>query len=338
MGDLNADGFMDIVSGRSVYLNPQGDMSGHWQKVDLGLNVDGILIMDVDGDDFGDIIAQALPDVYWLEATTKDGSSWKSLKIGEVPATSHVNSQGFEKVQLIAGGRSEFVIAGNGDIYSFEIPDQPSNKAWKITQVAANTSDEGIGTGDINNDGKIDLAAGRRPDGGDEPLIVVWYQNPGDGSADWKNYEIGTTNHPLDRLAIADINGDSKPDIVVCEERWPGEEPDGNIFWFEQGDDPELKWKRHHITTQFSSNNLDLKDMDSDGDWDIITSEHKGKKLELQLWLNDGKGMFSKVIIDTGKESHLGTQVGDLDSDGDLDIISAGWDQHQFIHLWRNNR
>ena len=107
MGDLNADGFMDIISGRSVYLNPKGDMSGHWQKVDLGLNVDGILIMDVDGDDFGDIIAQALPDVYWLEATTKDGSSWKSLKIGEVPATSHVNSQGFERVQLIAGGRSD---------------------------------------------------------------------------------------------------------------------------------------------------------------------------------------------------------------------------------------
>ena len=89
---------------------------------------------------------------------------------------------------------------------------------------------------------------------------------------------------------IADVNGDGKADIVVCEERWPGEEPDGNIFWYEQGEDPDLKWKRHHIATQFSSNNLDLKDMDNDGDWDIITSEHKGKKLELQLWLNDGAG------------------------------------------------
>ena len=337
MGDLNGDGLKDILTGRWVYLNPGGDMNADWSKIDLGMNVDGILVMDIDGDEYGDIIAQALPNVYWFEATNKEGTSWESTKVGEIPATSHVNSQGFTKAQIIDGGKEEFVIAGDGNIYCFEIPKKPGKGNWKVTLVAANTSDEGIGTGDIDGDGDIDIAAGRRPEGGHEPLIVVWFENPGDGSGNWKNYEIGTTNHPADRFAVADMNGDSKTDIVITEERYPGIEPDGNIFWYEQPDDRTGKWKRKRVVTQYSINNLDVKDMDGDGDMDIITSEHKGPNLELQLWKNDGQGAFTKEILDKGKESHLGTQVDDIDGDGDLDIVSIGWDNYKYVHLWRND-
>jgi hypothetical protein len=337
MGDLNNDGLKDIMTGRWVYLNPGGDMTGEWKKTDMGINVDGILVMDVDGDEYGDVIAQALPNVYWLEAKDKSGKEWSAVEIGEVPATSHTNSQGFTKAQVVNGGKVEILVAGNGNIYSFEVPKNPEKDDWIVTLVAANTSDEGIGTGDIDGDGDIDIAAGRRPKGGHEPLIVVWYDNPGDGSGEWKNYEIGTTNHPADRFAVADFNGDNKADVMVCEERYPGLEPDGNIFWYEQGDDRTAQWKRNRIVTQYSINNLDVLDMDGDGDTDFITSEHKGPELELQLWKNDGKGSFTKTVLDKGKESHLGTQVADLDNDGDMDIASIGWDEYQYVHLWRND-
>ncbi len=338
MGDLNHDGLKDIMTGRWVYLNPGGDMTSKWKKVDLGMNVDGILIMDVDGDEFGDIIAQALPNVYWFEATNKEGTQWKSTKIGEIPKTSHVNSQGFKKAQIIAGGKEEFVIAGNGDLYCFETPKNPEEDKWKITKIAVNTSDEGIGVGDIDGDGDLDIAAGRKPDGGDEPLIIVWYVNPGNGAGDWKNYEVGTTNHPADRIEIADLNGDGKADIVLTEERYPGLEPDCNIFWFAQGSDRNAKWQKNRIATQYSTNNLSVFDMDHDGDIDLITSEHKGPRLELQLWQNGGKGQFTKQILDKGKESHLGAHLADLDHDGDMDIVSIGWDSAKFVHVWRNDQ
>jgi hypothetical protein len=77
MGDLNNDGLKDIMTGRWVYLNPGGDMTGEWKKTDMGINVDGILVMDVDGDEYGDVIAQALPNVYWLEAKDQSGNEWK---------------------------------------------------------------------------------------------------------------------------------------------------------------------------------------------------------------------------------------------------------------------
>jgi len=287
-------------------------------------------------DEYADIIAQALPNVYWLEAANKEATKWEAKKIGEIPATSHVNSQGFEKAQIISGGKEEFVIAGDGDIYSFEIPENPEKEKWNVTLVAENTSDEGIGTGDIDGDGDIDIAAGRRPEGGDEPLIIVWYENPGNGSSNWKNTVVGRTNHPADRVEIADVNGDDNADIIVAEERYPGKEPDGNLFWYEQPEDAKGEWTRHWIVTQYSMNNLDIADMDNDGDIDLLTSEHKGPNLELQLWNNNGKGEFTKNILDTGKESHLGTQLADMDNDGDLDIVSIGWDNYTFVHLWIN--
>ena len=336
-GDINSDGYKDILTGRWIYINPGGQMEAAWKRVDLGVHVDGILILDVDGDEYGDVIAQALPDIYWLEATNKEATKWKATKIATVPKTGHTNSQGFTTAQIIPGGKEEILIAGNGDIYCIQIPKNTADK-WPNNLIAKNTSDEGIGTGDIDGDGDIDISAGRRPAGSDEPLEVVWFENPGDVKAAWKDRTIGKTNHPADRFAVADVDGDSKADIIVTEERWPGIEPDGNIFWYKQPNDAKGEWTRNLVATQYSTNNLDVLDFDNDGDIDLITAEHKGPNLELQSWINDSKGNFTKKVLDTGKESHLGTKVEDMDGDGDLDIVSIGWDQYNYVHLWRNEK
>lgn len=338
MGDVNSDQYLDILSGKYVYLNPGGDMSGQWERIILPQNVDGILLIDVDQDPYTDLIAQALPDLWWMEATDQTGQTWKAKKIGEVPATSHTNSQGFEKGQIIAGGKEEFVIAGDGDIYLVEIPGFPEQDAWPIHLIGKNTSDEGIGLGDIDGDGDLDVAAGRRLEGGDEPLIVVWFENLGSHVEPWPATEIGTSNHPVDRVEVGDLDGDQKADIIISEERWPGLEPDANLFWYQQPENPKAgNWPRQHIVTQYSMNNLDVADLDQDGDLDLITNEHKGPRLETQLWKNDGQGHFSKTLIDTGKENHLGTQLADLDGDGDLDLVGAAWDNYAQMHLWRND-
>ncbi len=334
-GDIDRDGNQDIVSGRYIYHNPGDHMEGSWERTVLDDNLDIILFMDVNKDPYADLIAQSLPNLYWLEAIDLKGTRYKKHKIGEVPATSHVNSQGFEKAQIIKGGLSEFVIAGNGNIYCIAIPEEaPDKEQWKIKKICKNTSDEGIGIGDIDNDGDLDIAAGRRPDGEKEPTILMWYENPGSINTIWKEIKIGLSEHPIDRIEIADLDGDDKSDIVITEERYPGLEPDANMFLFRQ--ESISNWERKRIVQQYSMNNLDIQDIDKDGDLDLVTNEHKGKNLELQIWYNDGEANFTKKTIDTGKENHLGTKLKDLDGDGDLDIYGAGWDQHQFMHVWRN--
>jgi len=332
--DLNNDDYKDILSGRNVYLNPGGDMTGEWQKIDLGMNVDAMISVDVNNNGKADIIAEALPDVYWFEATDETATKWTAKVVGQIPPTSHHNGQGYQAADVIPGGKMEVLLSSQEGIYLLELP-KTEDEDWNVSLIGANATDEGLTVGDIDNDGDLDIAGGRRAPGNPEPTVVVWFENPGDGSATWKDHELGETEHPCDRVELADFNGDKKIDLAVGEERYPGLEPDANMYVFFQKENN--KWDRKTIVTQYSMNNLDVADIDKDGDMDISTSEHKGTELATQLWLNDGAGNFTKQEIDKGKEAHLGARFYDMDNDGDLDILSTAWDHYQYMHLWRND-
>ncbi|MCA9441731.1 MAG: VCBS repeat-containing protein, partial [Candidatus Omnitrophica bacterium] len=331
--DLTGDGQKDIVSGRYFYRNPGGDMTGTWPRVDFGKNVDAILALDVDGDAFGDVIAQALPDLWWLEANDRNGSRWTFRRIGSVPKATHVNSQGFALGQIIPEAKPEIVVAGGDGIYYFEIPDAPERELWPRIHVTTESSDEGLDVADMDADGWPDIVAGN----GEK--YVAWWKNPANAKGNWQRFRLGTTTpHLADRIRVGDMNGDGKTDVVVTEERYPGKEPDANLWWFEQPVEPTSdNWPRHHIITEYSLNNLDVADFDLDGDLDIVTCEHKGPNLKLQIFENDGAGDFFEHVVDQGKESHLGTLAADLDADGDLDLVSIAWDNYRNLHIWRND-
>ncbi|MBN1290366.1 MAG: VCBS repeat-containing protein [Candidatus Latescibacteria bacterium] len=336
MADVTGDGYKDVVSGRYFYRNPGGDMTAQWVRTDLGFNVDGMLFVDVDGDRYGDVIAEALPDVYWIEADDINGKSWKANKISSIPKTGHVNGQGYKLAQIKKGGKPEILLSSGDGIYCIGIPANPTQGTWPTIRIAADATEEGIGVGDIDGDGDIDVAAGSGEKKGDG-MTVSWWENPGDGSADWKIYIVGETIRFADRFEIADLNGDGLADVIVTEERWP-EPEDAHVFWFEQQYNVNKRtWVRHTISTQNTSNNLDIADMDGDGDIDIITAEHRGSK-KLQIWENNDRGnTWTEHVLSVGKENHLGARVSDINNDGDLDIIGIAWDDYQFLHLWRND-
>lgn len=312
-------------------------MTDKWPRVVIGNKIDGMLFVQVDDDKFGDVIGTFLPDVFWVEAVDSQGDSWKAIKIGTLKKTGHINGQGYRTAQIIPDGKEEVILTCGDGIYYFQIPEKPEAGNWPKTRIAGNVSDEGFGIGDIDGDGFLDIVAGRDLEG--EPRKVIFFKNPGDGSSDWKGNHIGTCEHAADRIEIAEINGDSRPDIIVSEER-PGKKPDASLYWFEQPTDTPIgQWARHKVITEWSLNNLDVADMDGDGDNDIVTCEHHGRRgtQKLQIFENDGKGNFTEHLADKGKESHLGAQLADLDNDGDLDIISPTWNNYQFFHVWRND-
>ena len=337
-GDVNRDGYSDIVSGRYVYLNPGGEMTLPWKRFDLGMNVDGYLFADIDGDEYADIIAEAFPHVYWFEAKDRNGSQWTNLIIGEVPATDHVNAQGGGLARLMGGDRPQIVLATGGGVFAAAIPSEPEIlSGWKFTRIIPVHFDEGIAFEDFDMDGDLDVTTGDTEEGATEGLSVNWWENRGSLDQPWKAHTVGQMLHWADRFKAADLDGDKWPDIIVSEERYPGPDPDANLVWFENPQEIDGKWIKHSLLTAYSLNNLDAADADADGDIDLVTNEHKGKVHKLFLLENDGKGNFNLEVADTGKECHLGARFIDLDSDGDPDIVGHAWDKYQDLHIWRND-
>jgi hypothetical protein len=347
--DFTKDGYVDIVAGKWFYRNPAGDMTGAWERTIVDERVDALVTVDVDGDEFGDFIGLTCDEQYWYEAMDLQGGAWRKVRIGSLPLCDHkLSTQYYSAGQIVPGGRPEIALAQ----YYLEIPDEPEAGGWPATRYTS--QGQGYAIGDVDRDGRLDIAGSHRIEGGDKVpgtanvtwwcSEMCWWRNPGDGSGNWKRFDVGRSTH-ADRYELADINGDSRLDLITTEERYPGHVPNASCYWFEQPADPTGEWPRHQVVKQWSMNNLDVADMDKDGDPDIVTCEHSmpygGKPApgneRLQIWQNDGYGNFAERTIDRNKESHLGAQAVDLDRDGDLDIVSIAWRDYQYLHVWRND-
>ncbi len=336
--DVDHDGRVDIVSGAFWYRNPGGNLMGTWTQNSFPAGRQAMLVTDVDGDSFTDIIAQGAAvnfevQLFWLEATNAQGTSWNSVLLGTIPQTSHstLGTQGYRTAQLEAGGKEEVIVStvsGFG-IYYFRIPSNPGAGNWPRVQVNINPSDEGIGVGDIDRDGDLDLVATT----GDTKR-VEWYRNPRTGAGNWPATVIASIPQAtwLDRVEVGDFNKDGKLDVVVTEE---GNNAD--TMWFRQPADPLTpNWQQSLITTQTSTNSMDVADIDKDGDTDVIVAEMDDPK-HVTIFANSGTGTFTPTVVSSGFESHLGARTADLDNDGDLDIVSIVWWNPNFVHLWRND-
>ena len=343
-GDLDNDGLVDIVAGHYWYRNTGGAMTS-WPRTDFGaaagVNADGMAVLDVDGDGRLDIVGEvpAASDikVYWLRSTNAAATTWSATLVGAITPPGEIGGQGYATGQIVSGGKSEIVLTsgGGGPLYFFQIPANPSAGNWPKVTITSNCGEEGIGLTDVDADGDLDVVGLVNPAG----TTVAWWENPGTGAGSWAQHSLGTTSGlEADRVAVADINGDGRPDVVVTETNLG---TSGNsAFWYESPTNPRTStsWARRTIASnQGSLNSMDVADLNGDGRPDVVTGEHRGS-LKVTVWQNVNNGAsWTAHTVGTGQESHLGTRLADLDRDGDIDIVSIAWDAYQYLHVWRND-
>ena len=135
---------------------------------------------------------------------------------------------------------------------------------------------------------------------------------------------LGKLRRPTDARA-ADLNGDGREDLVVCEfgNRL------GAVSWHENLG--EGHYRRHELLERAGAIRSELRDMDGDGKMDIVLLTAQGREA-LYLYYNQGGGRFA---VETLLEQHpsfgyADFQLVDWDKDGDVDLLTANGDNGDF--------
>lgn len=191
----------------------------------------------------------------------------------------------------------------------------PSNAS---TNGNGNDEKRVIALADLDNDNKPDIVHI------DSNIASAhWYKNMGNGVFSMQQLLI-TTQQNIRDVKIIDANQDGFNDILLTVR---GED---KIVWYKNTNGAGTFGTENPITyICYVPNSVDYGDIDHDGDYDLVSSSGSDGKL---AWYKntDGLGGFSEPqqVIVRNLASAGNAQLGDIDNDGDLDIVATSWYQN----------
>jgi len=211
------------------------------------------------------------------------------------------------------------------------------------TEAAGLASARGNGGlfGDVDNDGFLDIfvSSSARKAGSSDAL----YRNDGKGVFT-KVADSGVADaHPTEGAGFGDFDGDGKLDLYVANYERPMSvgHPDflyrglGDGRFYDVSREAGIENKTHRC-----GRGVSWADFDDDGDMDIFVSNYRLNPNF--LWLNRGDGTFRDVAQERGVQGvpirgyyghTIGSDFGDIDNDGDLDLFQANLAHPRFIEF-----
>lgn len=327
--DVDGDQYSDILTGGWWYKNP-GAASGAWLRQTFGGELNNLAaVYDFDGDGDFDMLGtqgkSSDPNSSFLWASNDGKGAFTvhdTIEPGRGDFLQGVAVERFDGSQVSVALSWH---ADDTDVQMMDVPADPLAQTWGVRTLSTLSQSEGLASGDIDGDGRMDLLLGK-----------IWLRNT---AGEWRDNALFESQEEPDRNELADMNGDGRLDAVVGFEAYSAA---GKLAWYEQPQDPAGKWAEHVIADPpiIAPQSLDVADMDQDGDLDVVAGEHFVKEPEksgLYIFENlDGKGLrWMKHTVHIGDEHHVGAQVVDIDNDGDLDILSIGWN-HTNVLLYEN--
>jgi len=331
--DINGDGSIDIISsygGQVVLLegpdwNPYQihtfDTANSRYKPRTGCIHS--CLMDVDGD--GDMdFCGSNNTVFWLECPNDPISNtpWKYRTVDDgilgphCLITGDVDRDG--RLDLIANtGQPNNKTEFPNSISWLEVPENPHTANTWIRHVFADRDAPGgshyTGFGDLNGDGRPDIACGAKGgEGFPGGEWFAWWEQPSDPTDVWKKHLLSAKQPGASNIQPVDLNADGIFDLVATRGHSQG------VLWF-QGP----KFEPIEIDANIEGPHcLVTTDFDQDGDVDIATC---GRHADgLAVWYeNAGDGKFLRHLIAKDQGSY-DIRAVDMDGDEDLDLLIAG--------------
>ena len=313
MADVDSDGRVDVISsteGESrsliVHFAPTtGDYANStaWSTVKFPKELAGnrrwmfSTTFDVNQDGHLDIVAGGKSEdakIAWLEAPVsnkRDLASWKFHAIGDVGwvmslVPEDMDGDGDLDIALsdrnpgagLQGARwleNPGVSSAQGKPWTNHYISEPSVEAMflKLHDL------DGDGDRDVVVPLRLNELKARNADLADpsqNASRLRWYERLDASGGAWRAHEISyPANVGLSKgLAVGDIDGDDRPDIVVSHAS--SKAPLSGMVWLSYSDTVfDSVWTRHEISGPAGSkfDRVELLDFDGDGDLDALTTE-----------------------------------------------------------------
>ena len=286
------------------------------------------------------LAACAAAGPYFAAGEIRAASAWQAVVIdptmaGDDKALADIDGDGY--LDIIAGGKRD----QNEPLTWYRYP------AWQkyVIALPADEFTTEMDTGDMDNDGDIDLVVCDGPSG----VNCRYYVNPrplGDPAvqAVWTARNIGSGDTWVHDLRVGDYNRDGHLDLITNRglftqngnNTFSRSEPAGGCFgdldsdgdldivapgtWFENPG-----WAAHGAPGGGGNEvKVRVADLNGDGRQDVILNSGDGTA-DLAWYSSPSPktGPWTKHLIEADVSGGHSLDTGDIDGDGDLDLLSA---------------